>query len=387
MSVKKRIVVHFPGFEPLDAADHRDRYARAARQSADVWNCAFETGPLAGNRFAVKGQGPDWETESEIIVLDHDRLITSLRSVSLWRQLLLGFLAALQVVREGGMLGYFRHAWRFGIFFIFPFLFILCGLEFATTIALSPVILDWPRWHLLWSVPVAGLFFERLFVPFSDRFHTLHLFADWRLTMYVARLTDAETNAWLAEASDSLRAALGRDADEYVITAHSMGASLALQAIGRVLEQDPHAFAGKTVSFVTLGGAALQCALLRSATVLRERIRLTALCPDITWFEVQSLTDPVHLYKAQTVSAAGFPSLRQPPIVPFRFRTVLSEERYARIKTDILRMHRQYVLGPDRRGSFDFTLMTAGPLPAAVFRSFNQQVLPPIGPDGSVGQV
>lgn len=387
MSVKKRIVVHFPGFEPLDAADHRDRYARAAGQSADVWNCAFETGPLAGNRFAVKAQGPDWETESHITVLDHDQLITSLRFLPLWRQILQGYRAAFRVVIEGGMSGYFRHAWRFGIFFIFPFLFILCGLEFSATIAFAPMLLDWPSWHLLWSVPAAGLFFERLFLPFSDRFHTLHLFADWRLTVHAARLGHAETDAWIEQAAESLRQALDEEADEYLITAHSMGASLALHAIGSLLEREPSLFQSKRVCFATLGGAALQCGLLRSATVLRSRIRLVATCPDITWFEVQSLTDPVHLYKAQTVAAAGFPTLRQPPIVPFRFRTVLSEERYRRIKSDILRMHRQYVLGPDRRGSFDFTLMTAGPLPAAVFRGFNQQVLPPIGPDGSVGQV
>lgn len=386
MSVKKRIVVHFPGFEPLSAADHRNRYARSAEQSAKVWNCEFGTGDLSGNQFSVTGRGPDWQTETDVTVLDHDQLISGLRAVPLWRQLLLGFWAAVQVVFEGGMTGYFRHAWRFGIFFIFPFLFIICGLEFAATIALAPVILDWPRWHLLWSVPAAGLFFERLFLPFSDRFHTLHLFADWRLTVHAARLNDAETNAWLDRAANSLREALAEEADEYLITAHSMGASLALHAIGMVLERDPQAFGGKSVTFATLGGAALQCALLRSAKILRERIRLTATCSDIVWFEVQSLTDPVHLYKAHTVSAAGFPGIRQPPIVPFRFRTVLSEERYKRIKTDILRMHRQYVLGPDRRGSFDFTLMTAGPLPAAVFRTYNQQVLPPIGPDGSVGR-
>jgi hypothetical protein len=33
-------------------------------------------------------------------------------------------------------------------------------------------------------------------------------------------------------------------------------------------------------------------------------------------------------------------------------------------------VHRQYVLGSDRRTNFDFGLMTAGPLPAQAFERF-----------------
>jgi hypothetical protein len=373
------VVVHFPGFEPLDAAAHRDRYARSAAQSGEVWNARFATGPLIGDRFTVHGEGPNWATEADVTVLDHDALIRRLRSASTFRQILLGYRACLDVVAEGGMTGYFRHAWRFGLFFVFPFLLVLAGMVLSLHIALLPLLVGLSPLHLVWSLPAALLFFFRLFLPFSDRLHTLHLFADWRLAVQGARLDDRVTNDWIARSSLILERALEEQADEYLVTAHSMGASLALHALGALIERQPEALRGKSVVFATLGGAALQCALMRSATVLRERIRLVAESSDITWFEIQSLTDPVHLYKAQTVAASGFPRSPQPPIVPFRFRAVLSEERYRRIKTDILRMHRQYVLGPDRRGSFDFTLMTAGPLPARQFRTYTPQNLPPLG--------
>lgn len=384
MSISRRVVVHFPGFEPLGAADHRDRYERSAAQSAAVWGVRFETGKLDGVRFAVEGQGPNWRTSTDITVLDHDSLIARLRSVSLLRQLGLGYAAALSVALEGGMSGYFRNAWRFGLFFVFPFLFVAAGMALALNIILLPLATGLSPLHLVWSLPLGLLFFFRLFLPFSDRLHTLHLFADWRLAVHAARLDDPATAEWIARCSAQLEEALLQDADEYLVTSHSMGASLAIHALGALLERNPEALRGKELSFVTLGGAALQCALLKSATVLRERIRLLAECPDITWFEIQSLTDPVHLYKARTVAAAGFARSPQPPIVPFRFRTVLSEERYRRIKSDILRMHRQYVLGPDRRGSFDFTLMTAGPLPARQFQTFTPQKLPPIDVNGAI---
>ena len=68
----------------------------------------------------------------------------------------------------------------------------------------------------------------------------------------------------------------------------------------------------------------------------------------------------------------------QAAIVFIRFKTMLTDEHYRRIKRDFLRMHRQYVLGPDRRAAFNFTLMTAGPLPAADFAGFTQSKMPAI---------
>jgi hypothetical protein len=46
---------------------------------------------------------------------------------------------------------------------------------------------------------------------------------------------------------------------------------------------------------------------------------------------------------------------------------MMTREHYRKIRRDFLRVHRQYVLGPDRQASFDFTLMTAGPLSVSDF--------------------
>ncbi|MGO7815461.1 hypothetical protein ACC674_38615, partial [Rhizobium ruizarguesonis] len=47
-----------------------------------------------------------------------------------------------------------------------------------------------------------------------------------------------------------------------------------------------------------------------------------------------------------------------------------------KIRKDQLRVHRQYVLGPDLKESFDFTLMTAGQMPASVFASTDEKRMP-----------
>jgi hypothetical protein len=86
--------------------------------------------------------------------------------------------------------------------------------------------------------------------------------------------------------------------------------------------------------------------------------------------EVQCLTDVISFYKSSVTALTGHPDLPSPRLIFLRIRNMLSPERYRRIKRDFLRVHRQYVLGSDRRTNFDFGLMTAGPLPAQSFERF-----------------
>ena len=77
-----------------------------------------------------------------------------------------------------------------------------------------------------------------------------------------------------------------------------------------------------------------------------------------------------------TVALTGHGDAPQPKIVPISFKHSLSPERYKKNKRNFLRMHRQYVLGPDRRSGYDFTLLTAGPLPADSFADLESQTPP-----------
>jgi hypothetical protein len=378
--VEKRVVLHFPGFEPLDAAAHRGRYERSAKQSASAWDYAVETGELQSfgmaPYFDVWTSGADWKTLSRVHILDHNDLVGRLNGRNFFIRLVQGYLAAARIAVGGGLLGYFRHAWRFGLFFIFPFLLMLIGLALSAAIAILPVEARFPPWHLLWSVPAAIVFFKFAFLPFAGRFHTLHLFADWELAVAMAGLNRLSAEQWIEACAVSARRALDEPADEYLISSHSMGSSVAVHVIGLLLEREPELFAGKRIVFASLGSAVLQCALLRSATTLRSRVGLLARCRNIHWIDVQCLTDAIHFYKARVVEVCGHKSAPQAAITAVRFKTMLTEEHYRKIRRDFLRVHRQYVLGPDVRAAFDFTLMTAGPLPASAFATFSRANMP-----------
>ncbi|QRY64979.1 hypothetical protein JVX98_04810 (plasmid) [Ensifer sp. PDNC004] len=369
--VKKRIVLHFPGFEPLDAGKHQARYQRSALKTAKLQDFAVKVGTVQGEGrsryFDVESEGLDWQTTSRVYLFDHDDLVRNLNDRSTLTRIAAGFSSAARVVWEGGALAYFRHAWRFGLFFVFPFLLVAIGLALSVLIGTAPYWLALESSLLIVSALAACLVFFKLFLPWSERWHTLHLFADWELAVAVASLEKLYFKQWVDECVTSVRAALEEPADEYVISSHSMGSSIAAQVIGALVERDPALFEGKRVVFVTLGGAILQCALLRCAEVLRARVGAIARVKEIFWFDVQCLTDAINFYRCQVVALAGHRDAPQPPIVFIRVKHLLSPERYRRIKRDFLRVHRQYVLDADVPASFDFTMMTAGPLPAASF--------------------
>lgn len=375
--VKTRVVLHFPGFEPLDAEKHRVRYERAMQKTAELWGLSAGIGPLRQDggqpHFDIETSRPGdtWQTSTRFFVFDYAEIVDSLANRSLAKRLVEGFRSAAAVVVEGGAFGYFRHAWRFGLFFIFPFLLVGLAIAISLAPATYPLWLDLAPWHYPIGIALGLAFFIKLFVPWSERFHTLHLFSDWEMAVAVSRLDNPAINDWIEASARSARQAFAQEADEYVVSSHSMGSSMAAHTIGLLLEREPDLLNGKRVVFVTLGGATLQCALLRSASTLRARVGAIARAKPVLWLEVQCLTDIISFYKSSVTALTGNPDAPQPKLVFLRIRKMLSAERYRRIKLDFLRVHRQYVLASDLRSNFDFGLMTAGSFPAASFESFS----------------
>ncbi|MGL4490326.1 MAG: hypothetical protein ACRCU5_12880 [Rhizobiaceae bacterium] len=387
--VKTRIVLHFPGFEPLDAAAHRERFQRATKQTSNIWNIGIvcrELNPIAGGgAFEVKASGPDWACETHYHVFDLSAHIAGLQSRPLANVITSGFAAFAKVIVFGGTFRYFLHAWRFGLFSVFPFVLMSIGLALAGLVMASPLLFGRALWNVAWSAPLALAFFAYLFMPFAKRFHTKLLFNDWICAVDFATLRDQELNACIAGMVTGARAALREPADEYLIVSHSIGGNAAVHVLGQLIDEEPELLRGKNIVFASLGSGILQSALLAPARVLRHRVGLIAAHKGIFWFDVQCLTDVSHFYKTAVAELCGHDAVRQPTVMTIRIKTMLSTERYARIKRDLLRVHRQYVLGNDVKANYDFALMCAGPLNGAQFASLGIEDLPPIKQDGSLG--
>jgi hypothetical protein len=386
--IKTRIVLHFPGFEPLGARLHRERFARAAAQASENWNIGIAVDALQGRdgagEFAVAATGANWATETHIHVFDLAEHIEHLLNRPMLTVLANGYAAFFKVIAFGGMWKYFRHAWRFALFAIFPFLLMGLGIIAAAALAVAPLYWGGQEWQFVAALLLSLAFFKFGLVPLANRFHTLLLFCDWQCAVDFATLKDQQLNARMAQMLDSAREALLTPVDEYLIVSHSIGGHAAAHIIGQIAEEEPHLLEGKNIVFASLGSGILQGALLRPARVLRRRVCAIAQHANIFWLDVQCLTDVSNFYKAKVARICGYTGERQPSILMIRPKTMLSKERYNRIKRDFLRVHRQYVLGNDVRARYDFALMCAGPLPASAFAQFSGHAMPPISQDGSI---
>jgi hypothetical protein len=386
--VKSRIVMHFPGFEPLDANQHRARFARAAAQACKIWNISIASDELqtveCNVAFNVQACGPNWTTSTQYHVFDLASHIHFLLKRPFLTVLSSGFGAFAKVVAFGGTWNYLRHAWRFGLFSIFPFLFMALGLALTAVIALLPLITSVSMWNFSWTMPLALGLFGFGFLPIANRLHTMLLFSDWKCAVDFATLKDERLNSRIADMVESARAALNHTADEYLIVSHSIGGNAAVHVIGQLLENEPELFIGKNIVFASVGSGILQGALLAPAKILRSRVNLIVANPNIFWFDVQCLTDVSNFYFTNIAKLCGYNGAQQPSVSFVRIKTMLKHERYQRIKRDLLRVHRQYVLGNDVRANYDFALMCAGPLRAAGFAALKVGEFAPIGEDGSI---
>lgn len=354
--------VHFTGFEPLDATAHHRRFEKGGISASTVWGSQFDVSPIDAetHKFSISGSGEDWNARTDILVVDLKQHVDSYLEEPFLQRIAYGYSAFAQVVLNGGLWGYFKHAWRFGIFAAMPFLLML--FAFVAALSLSWVLTFGQPLNYLWSLPVGILIFIYGYLPLSERFHTQVLFGDWRFALSMVKLNQADHNAWLESTAAAVKKHIEGDCDEILITTHSMGTSVAGHIIGALLEDDPTLFDGKTVTFTSLGGALLQCALLRSAKTLRERVGLIAQNKNIQWIEIQCLTDAVHFYKTNPFAILGFGDVSERVhICLIRFKHQLTPATYKRIKRDLLRVHRQYVMSAEKRYTYDFIPFIAGP--------------------------
>jgi hypothetical protein len=391
--IQLRRVVHFSGFEPLDHLAHRVRFKRALSISGRTFGFktkVAETAFLATGsniqtpQFSVIATGPNWQTESQITILEHNQLIMERLARPFWRTILSGCYAGLLVVIFGGFFNYARTAWRVALFFLFPYLLLAASVLLTGLVIAVPLVCGIHAFHPVWSAPLGALLFMRVFLPFMERFHVLLLFANCRISVEIVGKKSALLTQTQEQFVVSLAAVLNQPADEYLISSHSMGASLMIDALGSVLQANPSVLDGKRVVICTMGGAGYQCTLMRPARLLRQKAMLIVEHPNIFWMDIQCLTDILNFYKVSFTKAFRRPNLKNPHIIYIRMKHMLTPIGYGRLKKDSLLMHRQYVLGSEVRSKFDYNLMAVSPFSAAQFVEFTSENLLPLAADGAM---
>ncbi|NJL08178.1 MAG: hypothetical protein HC900_07870, partial [Methylacidiphilales bacterium] len=119
----------------------------------------------------------------------------------------------------------------------------------------------------------------------------------------------------------------------------------------------------RRLALMTVGSSILKIGLHPAATQLRRDASIVASSPKVFWVEYQALVDIINFYKCNPAQEMGLEVERLPEVRTVRIRKMLNEKTYRRFRGDFFRMHRQFVMGNERRYHYDYFMILCGPVP------------------------
>jgi len=368
--VRKRCFVQMTGYEPVGPERQHRRFIREMARFHKAWNLQGTVSPLglsadgAVANWTVETFGPNWRVATDFHWFRWDDFVTGDGARSDWLRFPLGIAAMMEFILTGTVIKYFILAWRYGAFFLFPLLYIFGTAWLSiglSRFAVGHLGLPYP----LVIAPILWLaIFVALRLTFGRFIHIGYALDDWHFARDFVHDARPEVGARLDRlAQELVRLARETDADEIVVHGHSLGAPLSLSVIDRALRLDPHLGArAKPLHVVSTGSSLLKVALHPAAGWLRDTVGRLANTPSLYWVEYQALVDIINVYKVDPVVALGMAATGKPIVKIFRIRMMVEEPTYRGFHLNFLRIHRQAVMGNERRYFYDYYMLCCGPL-------------------------
>ena len=371
MSQMSRLVLMFPGFEPIPVEAHCRRFTREAAKTAPVYGMTIEASAFAAEErsqtciatgsFTVAAAGDGWSAATEVVIYGLGELNEDYAARNPVRRAIGGLAALVDFIASGTFFRYLSISWRYGFFFIFPLL-VLIGAALAARVAylVGSALVDAAPALAGWAAALCA--FLLVLVYAAKRLHFLLVMDDWAFARDLARGRNPNLDRRLALLSADVRRRVGETAaGEIVFSAHSFGAVAAVIVLAEAL--DGHA-APARYGLMTVGSSLLKIALHPAAKRLRGAVA-TIVRAGGPWLDVQSLTDILNFYgskPAQLLAGAAGPDQTTTKV---RFRSQLSDQTYRAIRRDFFRVHRQFVFGVERRSHYSYHAILCGPEPFA----------------------
>ncbi|HEX4407291.1 MAG TPA: hypothetical protein VH206_00835 [Xanthobacteraceae bacterium] len=364
--VRKRCFVQMTGYEPVGPDHQHRRFIREMGRFLKAWNLQGKVSPPSITpevaSWTVETWGPNWRVVTDFHQFRWDQFIVADAAASDWLRIPLGIAALMEFVLTGTAVRYFRTAWRYAFFFLSPFAYILGMLWLSiglTRLAMGHLGLPFP----LVLAPVLCLaVFIGLRFSFGRMMHIRYALDDWyfaRDFIHRVRPEVEERLDRLAEVFLSIVRAT--DADEIIFDGHSLGAPLSIIVLDRALKLDP-TLGGKPLHLVSSGSSLLKLALHPAAGWIRDAVGRVVKMPQLFWVEYQALVDVINTYNVDPVVACGLPFAGKPLVKIIRIRLMLEESTYRRFRLSFLRIHRQAVMGNERRYFYDYYMLCCGPI-------------------------
>ncbi len=371
--VRKRCFVQMIGYEPVGVEHQHHRFIREMARFQKAWSVRGKVSPAAVSgdgtvaNWTVETGGPNWHVTTDYYYFRWDDFVAADAKVNDWWRFPLGTFALLEFVLTGTAIKYFIVAWRYGIFFLSPLMYVFGMVWLAISLARVVVRYSGQPHSALWVAPLALGVFVVLRLIFGRMLFIRYALDDWHLARQIVHRVRPGFDERLDRfARELVRIARDTDADEIVVDGHSLGAPLALVVVDRALRLDPQlGRRGKPLHLVSSGSSLLKLALHPAAGWLREAVGSVSNAPSIYWVEFQALADIINMYKVDPVAALGMPATGKPIIKIIRIRRMVEEATYKRFHLNFLRIHRQAIMGNERRYFYDYYMLCCGPVPLA----------------------
>jgi hypothetical protein len=363
--VAKRLVFHVGGYDPITwHVGAQRRFVREIARFQNTWSVKAVVHGLHDTadqvQWDVATTGPDWLVETDYRLVQWHDVIESFGRRSIALRMSIGILAFLDFVLSGTLWRYLRSNWRYAFFFLYPF--VMSGLLIAVAFLIGVF-----AFKITGSIPIAiggCLLGFAAVVAGPWRWLNLgDLFDDWIFSREYIRSGNSDIEKRLDRlAAELVAAASNSAADEILVVGHSLGAVLAVDLLDRALKLDPAP--ATPVTFLSVGSSILKVGLHPKATRFRTAMERVAKSRAIFWGDYQALVDPLNFYKSRPMAEMGLSTENEATVRVVRLSQMLDHEIYRRIRLNFFRLHCQFVSGNDRRASYDYFMLTCGPISA-----------------------
>jgi hypothetical protein len=380
--VAKRLVFHIGGYDPITShVSAQRRFVREIARFQRTWSvrAAVDGSHDTADQMQwnVTTTGRDWLVETDYRHVRWHDVIEAFGRRSIGSRISVGILAFLDFVLSGTLWRYLRSNWRYAGFFLYPF--VMFGLLIAAAFLIGVC-----AFKITGSIPIAiggGLFgFAAVLAGPWRWLHLGDLFDDWIFSREYIRCGNPEIEQRLDRlATELVAAASNFAADEILVIGHSLGAVLAVDLLDRALRLDPALGRKKIpVTFLSVGSSILKVGLHPKAIRFRATMERVARSRAIFWGDYQALIDVMNFYKSRPMAEMGLSTESEATVRVVKLSRMLDDEIYQRIRLRFFRLHNQFVSGNDRRTSYDYFMLTCGPVSA------KSQTL---APDGAVSMI
>lgn len=371
--VARRAVFHVGGYERNDWRAFHARLVKELERFRACWSVSAELGPVSQESAGVTAAPVHYrdaggETRTDLFFMDYDDVVAAEAARALPVRLMLYLAAFVDYVVSGTVFRFFRANFRFGLFFLYPFL----GLVLPPLLGI--LVWDGARGLPFPGAGIAalGLGLAVAVVPvwlLGRRFFLFHLMGLWTCGSALLRgrheVLDRRLSAWAGIVDEKLAC---DTYDEVAFLGHSLGGGLVLDLCARHARRVAERGGEPRFCVMTVGSTGPMLTMHPAGSGPRNDLACLASHPGIVWADVQSLTDPINFYRCDAMALAGLSHDRAdafPYISQIRVRAMVDGDIHRRMKWNLFRVHYQFVSANTKRYRYDWPMMCFGSLPVA----------------------